>query len=118
MEYNSQPVGIGAKVTKEPIGGIHRVWIDETCAGIEIPHPIGKVCRHKGFATEAHSAVFMSLFEEIGGNRLAGLCDVRNPDGGQAILSGMSYAGPLRQSGWNHQSIYVPGLFAKLTLVS
>jgi ribosomal-protein-alanine N-acetyltransferase len=68
----------------------------------EMSYFIGKAWWHRGYASEALSAVIKYLFEEVEVNRIYGRHDVANPYSGSVMSKcGMKFEGILRQAGKN-----------------
>lgn len=89
---------ITLKGTGEPIGFIDTV-VDESISAIKIDYGIGKSWWHKGYTSDALSAVMRFFFDEVGANRVYATHDPRNPNSGKVMEKcGMKYEGTLRKS--------------------
>jgi ribosomal-protein-alanine N-acetyltransferase len=101
----------------EPIGRIAVSHWDERVSTADMTFFIGKAWWHKGYTSEALLRVIAFLFEQVGVNRIAGRCDVANPNSGGVMLKcGMKLEGLLRQAGRNsngYVDVYQYGLVAE-----
>jgi ribosomal-protein-alanine N-acetyltransferase len=91
------------KTLNEPIGSISVVRSNMETETATIGYCIGKAWWHKGFITEAFTAVIKFLFEEVGVNRIEACHDPRNPNSGAVMKKcGLVYEGTNRQAGKNN----------------
>lgn len=94
------------KTFGQPIGSIAVVNQDDRVCKAHIGYCIGKNWWHRGYASEALTAVMGYLFEQVGMLRLESRHDPRNPNSGAVMRKcGMRFEGTLRQSDWNNQGI-------------
>ena len=94
------------KALGEPIGSISVVRQNDRVEEAEIGYCIGSRWWHRGFMTEALSAVIEYLFTEVGMNRVAARHDPNNPhSGGVMRKCGMKYEGTHRACDRNNQGI-------------
>lgn len=97
---------ITLKESKEPVGSISVVGIDEAVCSAEIGYTIARDFWRRGIATEALKAVIAYLFEKGEFLRIAATHDKNNPNSGAVMKkAGMSYEGTLRKSRVNNQGI-------------
>ena len=97
---------IESKELSAPIGSIAAVEMNEDVESVEIGYCIGKRWWHKGFMTEALSAVICFFFEEVGASRVCACHDPQNPRSGSVMKKcGMQYEGTLRSVGRNNQGV-------------
>lgn len=90
----------------QTIGTISVVELDNRIQKAEIGYCIGSAWWHRGYTSEALSAVIDFLFGEVGFQRIAARHDTNNPHSGAVMQKcGMHYEGTLRQAGWNNQGI-------------
>ena len=90
----------------QPIGSISVVRQNDAVAEAEIGYCIGRPWWHRGFMTEALTAVTDYLFTEVGMNRVAARHDPNNPhSGGVMRKCGMKYEGTHRACDRNNQGI-------------
>lgn len=90
----------------EPIGTISVVRLQDEKGEAEIGYCIGKNWWHRGFVSEALSAVMKYLFEEVGFHRVTATHDPRNPNSGGVMRKcGMKYEGTAVASGHNNQGV-------------
>lgn len=86
------------KESHEPIGFID-TSVDNGIDAVKVDYGIGKAWWHRGYTSEALSAVIKSFFEEVGANRIFATHDPRNPNSGAVMRKcGMIYEGTLRQA--------------------
>lgn len=94
------------KKSREAIGSLSVVHIDENVRSTEIGYCIGEAYWHRGIMTEALRGVIAYLFANTGCNRICAKHDVNNPNSGKVMLKcGLSYEGTLRQAGRNNTGI-------------
>ena len=90
----------------EPIGTISVVRLEDKVREAEIGYCIGRNWWHRGFVSEALSAVIDFLFAEVGMDRVSATHDVNNPNSGAVMRKcGMKYEGTKAASGRNNQGI-------------
>lgn len=107
---NAYQWAIELKSVGEPIGSIGVVRTKEETKTAEIGYCIGKAFWHKGYTSEALTAVIRFLFNRTDYNSLAARHDVRNPNSGKVMLRcGMKYEGTLPE-------VTVSGFEEKITL--
>ena len=103
------------KDTMEPMGSIGVVDQNERLAMVHLGYCIGSKWWHKGYTSEALSAVIKFLFEEVQVNRIESQHDPRNLHSGDVMKKcGMRYEGTLRQADYNHQGIVDACIYALL----
>ena len=89
-----------------PIGSIAVVSLNDSVEKATIGYCIGRNWWHRGYTSEALSAVIHFLFEEVGMQRVDAYHDPRNSHSGAVMKKcGMTYEGTLRQSDRNNQGI-------------
>ena len=99
----------------QPIGSIAVVNQKEAVASVEIGYCIGKNWWHKGYTSEALSAVMDFFFDEVGANRVEARHDTNNPNSGAVMKKcGMQFEGVLRQSDRNNQGIVDTAVYSLL----
>lgn len=82
----------------EPIGFIDAA-VGMAINAVKVDYGIGKPWWHKGFASDALSALVRFFFDEAGANRIYATHDPRNPNSGKVMQKcGMKYEGTLRQA--------------------
>lgn len=97
---------IELKETKEVIGNISVVRIQEELNATDMGYCMGKAWWGNGIMPEALRAVIGYLFDEVQVNRIAACHDVHNPKSGRVMeKAGMKLEGVLRASGRNNQGI-------------
>lgn len=97
-DINRYQWAIVLREINEPIGSIGVVRQKEDVAAAEMGYCIGDKFWHKGFTSEALSAVMLYLFEEVGFNRISAIHDIRNPHSGDVMKKcGMNYEGTHRE---------------------
>lgn len=97
---------IELKELGEPIGTISCVVKNEQLDILHIGYCIGSKWWHKGFTTEAFSAIIPFLFEKVGANRIESQHDPDNPNSGLVMKKcGLKYEGTLRQSDYSNMGI-------------
>ena len=105
-ELNYYQWGIVVKNENALIGTIAGVELHDEIAAAEIGYCIGKNWWHKGYMSEALTAVIDFLFDEVGLNRIAARHDVNNPhSGGVMKKCGMQFEGIMREGAKNNQGI-------------
>ena len=86
----------------EPIGTISVVRLEDKVREAEIGYCIGRNWWHRGFVSEALSAVIDFLFAEVGMDRVSATHDVNNPNSGAVMRKcGMKSEGTKAASGRN-----------------
>jgi len=94
------------KALGEVIGGISIVKADETVGMLHVGYCLGRAFWHRGYMTQALTAVRDHLFREVGIDRLEARHDPNNPHSGAVMRKcAMVYEGTLRRSGRNNQGI-------------
>lgn len=97
---------IELKEIGQPIGSIAVVEINERAEAVQVGYCIGKPWWHRGYTSEAFSAVIDFLFSEVGVNRVEAAHDPHNPNSGLVMKKcGLTYEGTLRQAGRNNCGI-------------
>ncbi len=105
-ESNYYNWAIELKETKEVIGNISVVRIQEELNAMDTGYCMGKAWWGNGIMPEALQAVIGYLFDEVQVNRIAASHDVDNPKSGRVMeKAGMKLEGILRASGRNNQGI-------------
>lgn len=90
----------------EPIGTISAVEHDDATDKIHIGYCIGSRWWHRGYTSEAFSAIIPFFFDEVGANRIESQHDPRNPNSGKVMEKcGLTYEGTLRQADFNNTGI-------------
>ena len=98
--------GIELKETRELIGNISVVHVDDSIDSVELGWVIGRAWWGNGYMSEAASQVVKFLFNEVKVNRIAARHDVNNPKSGRVMQKiGMKYEGTLRQCDRNNQGV-------------
>ncbi len=89
-----------------PIGSIAVMSLNDEVQKATIGYCIGRAWWHRGFTSEALSAVIRFLFQDVGVHRIDAYHDPRNPHSGAVMKKcGMTYEGTFRQSDRNNQGI-------------
>jgi len=84
------------KNSGEPIGFIDASVV-EAINAVKVDYGIGKPWWHKGFTSEALSAIIRFFLDEAGANRIYATHDPRNPNSGKVMQKcRMKYEGTLR----------------------
>lgn len=100
-EYSSQENynwAIELKETKNVVGSISLMNIDNNIENCEIGYCIGSSFWNKGITTEAFSAIINFAFKEVGFERITGRHHVDNPASGRVMEKcGLKYEGTLRK---------------------
>lgn len=97
---------IELKEIKEPIGTISAVGMDERTEKIHIGYCIGSKWWHKGYTSEAFSAIIPFFFEQVEAKRIESQHDPNNPNSGNVMKKcGLTYEGTLRKADWSNQGI-------------
>ena len=90
----------------QPIGSIAVVDHDDGAEKATVGYCLGRKWWHRGYMTEALTAVIRYLLEDVEMNRVEAYHDPRNPYSGSVMKKcGMTYEGTLRQSDRNNQGI-------------
>lgn len=99
----------------QPIGSIAVVSQNDRVRKAEIGYCIGKNWWHRGYMSEALSAVIAFLFDQVDMNRVEARHDPNNPHSGAVMRKcGMTFEGTYRQSDWNNQGICDTSVYAIL----
>ncbi len=115
QELNCYNWAIMLRDSGETIGRIAVAHLDERVSTADMSFFIGRAWWHRGYASEALSAVIGFLFSEVGLNRIAARHDVANPNSGGVMKKcGMSFEGILRQAGKNSNGFVDVGQYAIL----
>ncbi len=72
---------------EQPIGSISAVHVNDDMESVEIGYCIGKAFWHKGYMTEALTAVVRFFLEEVGFGRVAAFHDTRNIYSGKVMAA-------------------------------
>ena len=108
-QYNYENYYQWAIVPKDfgqPIGSIAAVHMNDRVGKAEIGYCIGRAWWHRGYTTEALSAVIRFFLDEVGANRVESCHDPHNPHSGAVMAKcGMTYEGTQRQAGVNNMGI-------------
>ena len=103
------------KTAGEPIGNIAVRIVNEDTETVHVGYCIGKAWWHKGYTSEALSAVINFFFDEVGANRIEAYHDPRNPNSGGVMKKcGMKYEGTLRSYQKTNQGISDACIYAIL----
>lgn len=98
---------IELKDTKEVIGNISVIKLEERIEAAEIGYCMGKLWWGQAIMPEALKAVIAFLFDEVGLNRIAACHDSNNPKSGKVMVkAGMKFEGVLRAAAINRHGIY------------
>ena len=107
--YGEEPYYQWAIVPKDlgqPIGSIAAVHVNDKAEKVEIGYCIGKNWWHRGYMSEALSAVIEFFFDVVKVNRIEACHDLNNPYSGAVMAKcGMRYEGTQRQAGVNNCGI-------------
>lgn len=99
----------------EPIGSISVVKLQEETHTAHIGYCIGSRWWHRGYTSEAFSAVIAFLLNEVEAKRIEAQHDPGNPNSGKVMEKcGLKYEGTLRKADWNNQGIVDACLYALL----
>ena len=97
---------IELKSSRQAIGSIAVVSLDEAIAAADLGYCLGKAYWDQGIMTEALKTVIDYLFDTVGLNRVAAYHDVSNPRSGRVMeKAGMKFEGVLRQASRNNSGI-------------
>jgi len=97
---------IELKSTKEAIGSISAVDVNEKLNAVEIGYCIGREFWGRGITTEALGALIEFFFEKVKVNRIAAKHDLNNPASGRVMQKcGLIKEGTLRQAGFNNTGV-------------
>lgn len=101
--------------TGEPIGCISVVDQNDTVSMVHIGYCIGKKWWHKGYTSEALSALIDFFFIQVGVNRIESQHDPDNPNSGKVMKKcGMKYEGTMRQADFSNKGIVDACIYAIL----
>ncbi len=99
----------------EPIGTISVVHMEERINMAHIGYCIGSQWWHRGYTSEAFSAIISFLFEEVKFERIETVHDINNPNSGKVMQKcGLKYEGTLRKGGHNNQGIVDVSMYSIL----
>lgn len=94
------------KDINEPIGTISVVGMDERTAKVHIGYCIGSKWWHRGFTSEAFSAIIPFFFEQVEAKRIESQHDPKNPNSGKVMKKcGLTFEGTLRKADWSNKGI-------------
>lgn len=94
------------KELNEPIGTISAVDMDEKIDKVHIGYCIGSDWWHKGYTSEAFSAIIPFFFDEVKVQRIESQHDPNNPNSGNVMKKcGLKYEGTLRRADWSNKGI-------------
>lgn len=94
------------KETKEPIGTISVVDMDEKTDKVHIGYCIGSKWWHKGYTSESFGAIIPFLLQEVKVQRIESQHDPNNPNSGKVMEKcGLKYEGTLRKADWSNRGI-------------
>ncbi len=100
---------------EQPIGSISAVHVNDDMESVEIGYCIGKAFWHKGYMTEALTAVVRFFLEEVGFGRVAAFHDTRNIYSGKVMAAaGMEYEGTLHRAGKCNEGFCDLAVYAKV----
>lgn len=106
---------IVVKAINEPIGTISVVELNENIGMVNIGYCIGSKWWHKGYTSEALSAIIKFFFDNIEVQRIEASHDPdNNNSGGVMRKCGMIYEGTLRKAAWNNKGIVDSCIYALL----
>jgi len=89
-----------------PFGSISVVSHNDLAELAHVGYCMGRPWWHRGYMTEALSAVIAYLMDEVGFGRIEAVHDTRNPhSGGVMKKCGMTYEGTHRRSAWSNSGI-------------
>lgn len=94
------------KDSKEPVGNIAAVKINEDLSRISIGYCLSSKHWSKGYMTEALSAVIEFFFNKVGANRIEARHDINNPASGKVMQkASMLYEGIFRENARSNRGI-------------
>ncbi len=94
------------KDINEPIGSISVVGMNDKTDTVHIGYCIGSKWWHKGYTSEAFSAIIPFLFDEVKAKRIESQHNPNNPHSGNVMKKcGLLYEGTLRKAGWSNKGI-------------
>jgi len=103
------------KEIDEPIGSISVVDMDERTDKVHIGYCIGSKWWHKGYTSEAFSAIIPFLFNDVKAQRIESQHDPDNPNSGKVMKKcGLVFEGILRKSDWNNKGIVDAAMYSLL----
>lgn len=98
---------IELKNTKEIIGNISVIKLDEKIEAADIGYCMGTIWWGQAIMPEALKAIITFLFDEVNLNRIAACHDSNNPKSGKVMIkAGMKLEGVLRASAINRHGVY------------
>lgn len=90
----------------EPIGTISVVGMNEAIDMVHIGYCIGSLWWHKGYTSEAFSAIIPFFFDEVKVQRIESQHDPNNPNSGKVMRKcGLIYEGTLRKADRSNKGI-------------
>ncbi len=103
------------KEINEPIGTISVVDKNEKTDTVHIGYCIGSKWWHKGYTSEAFTAIIPFLFDAVKAQRIESQHDPNNPYSGNVMTKcGLLYEGTLRKADWSNKGIVDAALYALL----
>lgn len=103
------------KETDAPIGTISVVGMDERTSKIHIGYCIGSKWWHKGYTSEAFSAIIPFFFYEVKAKRIESQHDPNNPNSGKVMEKcGLAFEGTLRKADWSNRGIVDASIYGLL----
>ncbi len=103
------------KEINEPIGTISVVDMNEMTDTVHIGYCIGSKWWHKGYTSEAFSAIIPFLFDEVKVKRIESQHDPNNPNSGNVMKKcGLRYEGTLRKADWSNKGIVDAAMYSLL----
>ncbi len=103
------------KEINEPIGTISVVDMNERTDTVHIGYCVGSKWWHKGYTSEAFSAIIPFLFDVVKVKRIESQHDPDNPNSGEVMKKcGLVYEGTLRKADWNNKGIVDAVMYALL----
>ncbi len=99
----------------EPIGTISVVDRNEKTDMVHIGYCIGSRWWHRGYTSEAFSAIIPFLFDEVKVRRIESQHDPDNPNSGLVMKKcGLHYEGTMRKADWSNRGIVDASMYALL----
>ena len=99
----------------EPIGTISVVGLNEKTQTVHIGYCIGSRWWHKGYTSEAFSAIIPFFFDCVKVQRIESQHDPNNPNSGKVMEKcGLTYEGTLRKADWSNRGIVDACMYALL----
>lgn len=106
---------IERKESKQAIGSISVVHLNEEVGSVEIGYCIGYNFWNQGFTTEALRALIEFFFDEVQVNRIESRHDPNNPNSGKVMMKcGLRYEGTRRKADRNNTGICDAALYGCL----